>query len=483
MLRKFLAAALACAVFGTASLAAYADAPKTSSANSAESETQFIYSEISEKSLSGYSLYEEILANQIVFYSNVANGDIADHSVTLDLPETVEVEAEKDGKKIEYTSGKAFEETGKYALTLKVKGSDLLGGNENEVYYGMFRFWIVEPAEEEQDNYNDYDDYDDYDGEDYPEEPSDNSDDNNSENVGDSEINPSDNVSDSEVENTSESAEAESEDKGTLLPPTDKASGLSQYAQNEEIRVVTEKGTEFFCNIPAGFTTVNSVRLELPEKAICQMLKDGEEIADFDFSSNITEIGEYTLLITDGDSANPSEFSFTIIGSYVKELTNYSVPKGCRIENAMLNNAEIRANETSVDLGEEGEYNFDIFCGDIYFVESFTLDNTPPEFTVNGLDAEGKAYGGVVTLELVSEDIDTYSITLNGEPCRRSLELSDTGVYTVSVFDKAGNVSTQSFEIVYRMDGMAILTIVLAGALVVAGVVFFIITRKKFIIR
>ena len=144
MFKKILAAALACAVFGTVSLTSFAESGENP-AQSAEStpKIEYIYSEIVENKIQSHSIYEEIIAKQIVFYSNVSNGAVIEHSVELDLPETVTVTLEKDGKKSECKSAEKFDETGKYSLTLMVEGKDLLGGSENEVYYGLFRFWIT----------------------------------------------------------------------------------------------------------------------------------------------------------------------------------------------------------------------------------------------------------------------------------------------------------------------------------------------------
>ena len=84
----------------------------------------------------------------------------------------------------------------------------------------------------------------------------------------------------------------------------------------------------------------------------------------------------------------------------------------------------------------------------------------------------------------MSDDIDYFEVVLNGEVIeKRSVELTEPGVYTVTVYDKAGNSSSRTFEIIYRMDGMAVVTIVLITAVVVAGIVFFIMTPKKFVIR
>ena len=53
----------------------------------------------------------------------------------------------------------------------------------------------------------------------------------------------------------------------------------------------------------------------------------------------------------------------------------------------------------------------------------------------------------------------------------------------MTVYGKAGNSFSQIFEIIYQMNTMAIVAAILGGVLIIAGVVFFIITRKKFNIR
>ncbi len=487
MFRRFLAAALACAVFGTVSLTSFAE----SGENPVQSEEsapkiEYIYSEIVENKIPSYSLYEEIIAKQIVFYSNVSNGAIINSPVELDLPDTVTVTLEKDGKKSEYKRGEKIEEPGKYSLTLMVEGKDLLGGNENEVYYGLFRFWITEASEESDpdDESSDDESSDDEDSQfsDYSEDESSDSSD-SSDVSGETGSTESSGSSGGEGDKPSNPDDKEPEEQGVLLPKNDKASLLSQYATSEKIRVVTDGGTEFYCNIPAGTVTTNNVKFEFTDEIEYKLLKDGEEQTSYALGNALTEKGEYTLLINDGDDENPAKFEFAIIGKYAGAITKYTVPDGCKIEKATFGKSEIRANGNSVDLGKEGEYTFDISCGLYKWTESFTLDNTPPEFKVNGIDDEGKAQGVTVFIELISDDIDTYTIIKDGDPIRKSLELTDAGKYYVTVYDKAGNSFSQTFDIIYQMNAMAIVAVALGGALIIAGVVFFIITRKKFNIR
>lgn len=499
MFRRILAAVLACAVFGTVSPLSRAESVST--AEESAQETEYIYSDISEKQVYGNALYEEILAKQIVFYSNIPNGAVIDYAVVLDLPETISVAMEKDGEKTEYNPGETIEAPGKYSLTMTVGGDELLGGKENEVYYGLFRFWIIDIP---PDSYPEYSsDESQYTDNDYTEsvENSENADidevPDDGESADSDESVPADTVSGEAAADSTEdggdgSDSADSGDEsqsdtndsaGFVLPKNDSAVKLTQYAESDGIRAVTDNGTEFFCSVPAGTAAVGPVTLDVSQDAEYRLLKNDEEQADFDFGSPVTEKGEYSLLVTDGDDGEPAEFRFSITGENVSGLTEYTVPDGCVIVNAALGKSGIRSNGNSVDLGSEGEYSIEISCGAYKFTEKFTLDNTPPEFAVNGLDENGKSIGGTVMIELISEDVDGYTVFLNGKSVQSGLSLSEPGKYTVVVYDKAGNSSAQDFEIIYQMNGMAVVSIILAGALVAAGAVFFILTRKKFSIR
>ena len=498
MFRRILAAVLACAVFGTVSLTSRAESEST--AEESTQETEYIYSDIAEKQVYGNALYEEILAKQIVFYSNIPNGAVIDYAVTLDLPETISVAMEKDGEKTEYKPGEAIEAPGKYSLTMTVGGDELLGGKENEVYYGLFRFWIIEAPLDSYPAYSSYEAR--YTEEAYTEsfESSENADvsevPDSSESADSSESVPADPVSGEAAPDSPEDggdgsdptdggdeAQPDTDGSAFILPKNDGAVRLTQYAESGGIRAVTDNGTEFFCSVPAGTASAGPVTLDVSQDAEYRLLKNDEEQSDFNFGSPITEKGEYILLVTDGDSEEPAEFRFSIIGENVSGLTEYTVPDGCVIVNAAFGKIGIRSNGNSAALGSEGEYSFEISCGAYKFTEKFTLDNTPPEFAVNGLDESGKSTGGTVFIELISDDVDGYTVFLNGKPVQSSLSLSEPGRYTVVVYDKAGNSSAQDFEIVYQMNGMAVVSIILAGALVAAGAVFFILTRKKFSIR
>ncbi len=499
MLRRFLASAVACAVFVATSLSAFSASVNSSPLESTQPvesapEIEYIYSDISENMMA-YGIYEEIFANQIVFYSNVANGSITNKPVMLDLPKTVKVSMEKDGENLDYTYGKEISVPGRYVLTFKVNGADLMGGSQGNIYYSLFRFWIVQEASNTDNSSGNSGNYENStvsptpdvsetseipDNSDMLENPDTSENPDNPENTdaSDNQDNPDD------TDNPSgETGEEIFVGEIEIPYATGSARLLRQYAASTRIHVVTERGVEFFTNIPAGMYTTNGVEFTFLDSVTSKLIKDGVEV-QYRAGTKIQEKGEYTLQIFDGGTENPASFSFTIIGSAVNSMIRYSVPEGCKIESGSFNGIDIRTPENNIELGAEGKYAFRIACGNYTFDEAFTLDNVPPEFLLIGVDENGEAHNGKVTIELVSEDIDYFEVVLNGEMLtKKSVEITEPGEYTITVYDKAGNTGVRTFELFYRMDVMAVITVILLVAALIAGVVFFIMTRRKFVIR
>ena len=116
-----------------------------------ETEVKISYApmEIEEKFNYDYNLYEEVMNNRFVFYSTVSNGGITDKSVSVELPKNVSCTMEKDGEEVPFVNRMDIDEIGSYVLNLLVDSKDVYGAEENTVYFGLFRFKIVEPKPEE----------------------------------------------------------------------------------------------------------------------------------------------------------------------------------------------------------------------------------------------------------------------------------------------------------------------------------------------
>lgn len=79
----------------------------------------------------------------------------------------------------------------------------------------------------------------------------------------------------------------------------------------------------------------------------------------------------------------------------------------------------------------------------------FTVDTTPPEISVAGVE-DGGSYPEPVTptVDIVDSNLDETVLTLNGEPFPSGSEVADDGIYTLRVeaVDLAGNRSERTVE-------------------------------------
>lgn len=472
--RGFICAALSGFLLTTTSFAETGE-PETAQAVTEEAtpETEYIYSDIKETYDSYYRIYEEVFANQIVFYSNAANGAMVEIPVKIDLPSNVTAELSINGEPAEFHEGETYTREGQYTLTLKVDGTEIVGGRENQVYYGFFRFRIMKaqetsaPTEEAQPSTEEY----------WVIEDDGNGNVTASTSHGAAITGePQEITSDSEPETTAETADTAE----VTIPDNGNSNGLSAQVRDDKVLLTTENGTQFYCSVPPGTLSAGSVELMFLDNVDYEVVNnDGASLGQL---TTIGDCGKYTVRIFDGDT--PAEFRFDVIGGAVRGLTEYAVSEGCEITSATLDGSLIRSETRRAALGKDGTYKFEITYGSYSFTEEFVLDNEAPEFAVEGINEDKKSDGGAVYIRMISEDIADYSVVRNGEPVeKKRLELTEQGYYTVTVYDAAGNFTSQSFQIVYRMDAMAVITIILGAAIVIAGIVFFIRTRKKFIVR
>lgn len=498
MNRKFASAAMACFTAAALSLSAYASPSEAGGAASAETsasqqaQLNYIHTDLEESYISSYGLYEQVMYGQIVFYTNIENGGVTSDSVVVELPAELETTFTRDGEELTFTNKAEISEVGAYSLTVIAKGENILGGAKNDRYYSLFRFRIMEQSADddtsieipEWGNYDDADNLDD-----------------SSDASGDDFIDAGDNstVSDDNSDYTDDGLTSEdNSDNSAVDLPADSgsdgtgnggsgdgsastgSSGITQEGLEDCILVTTEAGSQIHSSVPAGAKTSDTVKISVVSNVQYELYRDGELLSKPKLSK-ITNEGKYSLLIYDAET--PAQFDFEITSQYISKLEEYTVPNGCEITSALYEGNPIRAGKTSVQLGSDGAYSFKVEFGEYSYTDAITLDNTPPEFGFDRVE-DGVAAGGTVTVILQSDDIAGYQIYLDGElMAKQKLTVSEPGEYTVYVYDRAGNISQQSFELEYRMDAMAIVVIIILVGIVIAGVVFFLVSRRKFIIR
>lgn len=532
MKKRIFSAVLACATAAALSLGAHATTASTAKPDSEavqEVELNYIHTDIEENYIKRYNLYEQVMYGQIVFYTNISNGDIVSKGVKVELPAELETIFERDGKEIEFVNNEEITEIGSYSLTVIAKGEDILGGKENDRYYGLFRFRILEDDGYSVDPDEDYTEGDTIHIEDLGGEETDVSEGP----VTDDTYEAPDDAVPSESEESTESIEStESDDpwaddsaedsqpdeKPDDEPADDTESGadsggdagsddpdggdddnaaaeddseapegdrslIRAVGTDDGIKLVTKAKTEFFTNIPPDMKTTGDVTISTAADVQYKLYRNGKLVEDYDLRDEISKEGSYQFFVYDGSGTYPAEFDFEIGRRYVAGLTKYEAAKGVRIINALYEGNKIRSTPFAVELGNDGTYTIEMSYGDHEWKETFVLDNTLPDVGFKGVKG-GRSPGGPVEIRLKSDDIESYEVYLDGKKIKvKKLTLTEPGEYVVKVYDRAGNLTEKNFIIEYRMNEMGIIVIVLLCAIVVAGVVFFIRCKKKFIVR
>ena len=119
---------------------------------------------------------------------------------------------------------------------------------------------------------------------------------------------------------------------------------------------------------------------------------------------------------------------------------------------------------------------------------SFVLDTKAPVFIVTGVeDGEVKQEAYSIDVSLQLEEDTLTSVTLNGETVVISnntahIDITTEGDYTLCMkaVDEAGNEAEQTIEFRYGQESQLVLWIcIVAGVIILAGIVTFIILRRK----
>ncbi len=209
--------------------------------------------------------------------------------------------------------------------------------------------------------------------------------------------------------------------------------------------------SDVYANVADGMIVRDKVTVTVPDDVAVMFYRNGEEI-EYP-KGGISDSGNYTVRMISGEQAR-SLFSFTIVGSSTGQILNYSMPDGLRITNVTRDGETVNWSRKFVDMSQEGYYVVEYECPQtqIGYTLKVTIDTTPPQLVLEGVDENGKARGPV-TIQGKGEH-DTVSITKNGEEYKMILShtLTQSGRYVVTAVDEAGNISTYPFTIMIYLD-------------------------------
>ena len=287
---------------------------------------------------------------------------------------------------------------------------------------------------------------------------------------------------------------------GELDPETGSAPGGSSAAEDAQAEIspgmgydsaremfayALSDGTELLCSAADGMLVTEPVTLSYDGASALTVYRNGETV---DSSETVLRTpGVYAVAV--GSDTAARVCSFTILGAATNQIRSYSVPEGFLLRGAERNGEEIDYSRYTVEMEQEGQYVIQYRCPliDRDYTLRVTIDRTPPNLLLSGsVGADGRVHSAVEVSGL--EAGDTLYITHDGEPVALTLEegkgkLTDTGVYSVTAADAAGNAVTYEFTIMLYLNTNAIVFILLLFAVVVSIFVYAFWKRRTLKVR
>lgn len=241
-----------------------------------------------------------------------------------------------------------------------------------------------------------------------------------------------------------------------------------------EIKFAIDKEVGFAINVnDKGLS--NSVTVTADEEVTLALTK-GEEVVEYKLGDAITEVGDYTLTVTDA-LGNKAEMSFTIVEPLVQKFEhNFDETPG--FEKVLVNGEEKRLNYGTLELLEDGTYEVGVVANGTTYSFKVTVDMTAPTLKLEGVEDKGTTKSGV-TLSDLSEKA-TVEVYRNDEKVEYTFGemLTETGGYRVVVTDEAGNTTAYTFEI-QEGNGWIIIAVVVLVVILLAGGVVLILLKKR----
>ena len=261
---------------------------------------------------------------------------------------------------------------------------------------------------------------------------------------------------------TGESSRIEGETEGEDGEKLISLSNGVKYGTETGLFYQTVENSTFGVSVPSGAIVTGTVSASLPAALTGVLYKNGTEVENADLSK-ISAAGKYILAVTANDATQTIRVNFTIVSSPTGSIKEYKMPDDFYVVSATCDGEPVSHSQTYVDMSAEGEYVISYRSpeADKDFELRVTVDHTAPEAVLTGI-TDGKA-NGPVTVSIDEEDVKTYLVK-NGKQVTFTGTIEDTGSYTLTLQDEAGNESVYDFIIISYMNSNSK---VLVGALIV----------------
>ena len=237
---------------------------------------------------------------------------------------------------------------------------------------------------------------------------------------------------------------------------------------------------EIYSTAADGMIVNTPVSVNASQGIFPQVYLNGDLLTDADLTHLHTP-GSYMVSAKEGD-VTQRVLNFTIVGKSANLPAGYTMPDGFYLTDVTIDGEDTGADRLHVDLSAEGDYHIAYSCAatGINYTLDLTVDDTPPQITFEGkFDKKGRAHSAVDVIGL--EKSDSVRMTLNGKSAAfpSDAHLTSSGLYTLEVYDEAGNISAHQLTILVYFDLSSLLffALVVGSVALVAGYILY--KRKK----
>ena len=266
---------------------------------------------------------------------------------------------------------------------------------------------------------------------------------------------------------------------------TEISPGMGYDAVREQFVFALTDGTELFCSAADGMIVTGSVILNYSGPFALTVYRNGATV-DMTGSGELRDPGVYVVAV--GSETASRICSFTLLGSSTNMIHSYTVPEGFLLRGAERDGQEIEYSRYTVEMEQEGKYVVRYRCPliDMDYTLSVVIDRTPPNLILSGtVGRDGGVHSAVEVLGL--EPGDTLYVTRDGEGMRVNaaddVVLTETGAYTVTAADAAGNTVSYDFTIMLYLNTNAVVFILLFAAVVASIFIYAFWKRKTLKVR
>ncbi|MBR4691439.1 MAG: hypothetical protein IKP17_01640 [Oscillospiraceae bacterium] len=261
--------------------------------------------------------------------------------------------------------------------------------------------------------------------------------------------------------------------------------GMGYDAAREQFVFPLTDGTELFSSAADGMIVTGRVILDYTGPSALTVYRNGEAV-NLAGAGELRDPGVYAVAV--GSETAARVCSFTILGPSTNLIHAYTVPEGFLLRGAERDGEEIEYSRYTVEMEQEGKYVVRYRCPliDKDYTLSVVIDRTPPNLILSGtVGRDGGVHSAVQVLGL--EPGDALYVTRDGEPVRLNtaddVVLTDTGVYTVTAADAAGNTVKYDFTIMLYLNTNAVMFILLFAAVVASVFIYAFWKRKSLKVR